>query len=122
MTPPILLLDEPFGALDPVTRARLQDLLLDLWQQNTLMRKTVVFITHDVEEALLLANKIVVLGLNGMIKYQCAVELPRPRQRASVYANAQFVTLRNTLVDILHEDMLSRLDAEQISQPGGDRI
>jgi NitT/TauT family transport system ATP-binding protein len=122
MNPPILLLDEPFGALDPVTRARLQDLLLELWQQNAQARKTVVFITHDVEEALLLANRIVVLGLNGLIKYQCTVDLPRPRLRASLYTNVQFINLRNTLVEILHEDMLSRLDADQVSLPGGDHI
>ena len=122
MNTPILLLDEPFGALDPLTRARLQDLLLELWQQNALARKTVVFITHDVEEALLLANKIVVLGLNGLVKHQCAIDLPRPRFRASLYSNSQFIHLRNTLVDILHEDMLSRLDADQVSLPGGDHI
>jgi NitT/TauT family transport system ATP-binding protein len=122
MNPPILLLDEPFGALDPVTRARLQDLLLDLWQQNAQARKTVLFITHDVEEALLLANRIVVLGLNGSIKYQCSIDLPRPRLRASLFSHEQFIHLRNTLVDILHEDMLSRLDADQVSLPGGDHI
>ena len=59
--PPILLMDEPFGALDAVTRARLQDLIRELWAQEE-KKKTVFFVTHDVDEALLLANRILVLG------------------------------------------------------------
>lgn len=62
--PPILLMDEPFGALDAVTRANLQDMLLELWQKGK-PKKTVVFITHDVDEALLLAEEIYVIGQAG---------------------------------------------------------
>ena len=61
INPPILLMDEPFGALDAVTRARLQDLVQKLWMQDE-ERKTVFFVTHDVDEALLLGTKIYVLG------------------------------------------------------------
>ena len=69
--PPILLMDEPFGALDAVTRARLQDMLFDLWSGQA-SQKTVFFVTHDVDEALLLANRIVVLGQSpSNIIYEC---------------------------------------------------
>ncbi len=58
---PFLLMDEPFGALDPINRAKLQDLLIRVWQTAS-PRRTIVFVTHDIEEALLLADRIVVLG------------------------------------------------------------
>jgi ABC-type nitrate/sulfonate/bicarbonate transport system ATPase subunit len=75
--PSILLLDEPFGALDSQTRARMQDALARLWEQR---RKTVLFVTHDAEEALYLADRIVVLTPRpGRIKAQFAVQIPRPR-------------------------------------------
>jgi NitT/TauT family transport system ATP-binding protein len=75
--PSILLLDEPFGALDSQTRARMQDALARLWEQR---RKTVLFVTHDAEEALYLADRIVVLTQRpGRIKAQFAVQIQRPR-------------------------------------------
>jgi ABC-type nitrate/sulfonate/bicarbonate transport system ATPase subunit len=75
--PSLLLLDEPFGALDAQTRARMQDALAHLWEQR---RKTVLFVTHDAEEALYLADRIVVLSRRpGHVKAQLAVDLPRPR-------------------------------------------
>lgn len=75
--PSILLLDEPFGALDAQTRARMQDALGRLWEQR---RKTVLFVTHDVEEALYLADRIVVLSPRpGRVKAHFTVDIPRPR-------------------------------------------
>jgi NitT/TauT family transport system ATP-binding protein len=75
--PSILLLDEPFGALDAQTRARMQDALSRLWEQR---RKTVLFVTHDAEEALYLADRIVVLSQRpGRVKAHFAVNIPRPR-------------------------------------------
>jgi NitT/TauT family transport system ATP-binding protein len=121
---PIQLLDEPFGALDPITRARLQDLLLQLWQNSANgENRTVLFITHDVEEALVLANRIAILGLNpGTVKEVVSVDLPRPRKRSEVYHKPEFQELRNHLVDVMHEDVISQLDAEQTVFPLGDRI
>ncbi len=58
INPPILLMDEPFGALDAVTRAKLQNLTLDLWNSSKKERKTIIFVTHDVDEALLIAEKL----------------------------------------------------------------
>jgi len=103
MDSPVLLMDEPFGALDAVTRARLQDLLLTLWQQQQ-GAKTVFFVTHDVEEALLLANTIVVFGSSpGGVRGVFTVDLPRPRVRRALYQNEQFQSLRDTLVELLYD-------------------
>lgn len=120
---PVLLMDEPFGALDAITRARLQDLLLQLWQQKEGERKTVFFVTHDVEEAILLANRIVVLGLNpGSIKGVFDVDLPRPRIRQELYLKEAFLVLRDKLVTVLHENILSELDDGQTVRTAGEGI
>src|SRR5215471_18321703 len=80
--PQILLMDEPFGALDAQTRTRLQDELVEIWRQT---RKTVLFITHDIAEAVLLADRIGVMtrGPGAHIDEIIPVELPRPRRRGS---------------------------------------
>jgi ABC-type nitrate/sulfonate/bicarbonate transport system ATPase subunit len=77
-----LLLDEPFGALDALTRKELQDWLLRVWQE---FGRTVVFITHDVEEAVYLADRVVVLSARpGTVKRELTVDLPRPRRQRMV--------------------------------------
>jgi NitT/TauT family transport system ATP-binding protein len=80
--PKILLMDEPFGALDAQTRARLQDELVDIWRKTS---KTIVFITHDIAEAVLLADRIGVMtqGPEARLGSIVAVGLPRPRRRGS---------------------------------------
>ncbi|WP_101297327.1 ABC transporter ATP-binding protein [Halegenticoccus soli] len=77
--PEILLMDEPFGSVDAQTREMLQGELLDVWEETG---KTVVFVTHDVEEAVTLADRVVVLAANpGRVREVVAVDLPRPRRR-----------------------------------------
>jgi len=90
--PQILLLDEPFSALDAFTRTRLQDHLLSIWSET---RPTMLFVTHDVEEALALSDRVVVMrGQPGRIHQDYAVDLDRPRQRGS----AQFQTLKSRIL------------------------
>lgn len=111
INPPVLLMDEPFGALDAVTRAKLQDLLLDLWLNQGQFRKTVIFVTHDVEEALLLATKVIVLGLNpGVVKEVIEVQFPRPRIRETIYQDQNFIALRNKLIDLLNVEVINQLE------------
>ncbi|NYT18982.1 MAG: ABC transporter ATP-binding protein, partial [Methanosarcinales archaeon] len=83
--PKVLLMDEPFGALDAQTRNTLQNELLQVWEKNQI---TIVFVTHSVDEAVFLADKIVVMTARpGKIKKVIDVELPRPRDRTSSEAN-----------------------------------
>jgi ABC-type nitrate/sulfonate/bicarbonate transport system ATPase subunit len=94
--PSILLLDEPFGALDSQTRARMQDALARLWEQR---RKTVLFVTHDAEEAVYLADRIVVLTQRpGRIKAQFAVQIPRPRSFETRFSPG-FVALKRQVLE-----------------------
>ena len=79
--PPLLLLDEPFSALDALTRQALQDEVLALWEQD---RPTMVLVTHDLDEALALADRVVVLGGRpGRVRRELAVVMPRPRRRTA---------------------------------------
>lgn len=97
----IILLDEPFGALDAQTRARMQEWLLQLWSD---FRKTVVFITHDVEEAVYLSDEIYVMSARpGRIVSHLDVTLPRPRPR-HITLDAEFVELKERCLGFLgHE-------------------
>ena len=80
LDPPIMLMDEPFGALDALTRRSLQDELLKIWSE---LKKTVVFVTHSIEEAIYLADRIVVMSYRpGTVKKDVVVEIPRPRNPA----------------------------------------
>jgi NitT/TauT family transport system ATP-binding protein len=101
--PEVLLMDEPFGALDEQTRLRLQDELLRLWSQH---RQTVVFITHSLDEAITLSDRIVVLGARpGRIRAIIPVDIPRPRQVASLRGNPRYGELYQRLWDLLSEDI-----------------
>lgn len=108
---PLLLMDEPFGALDPVNRARLQDLLLEVWELAT-PKKTIVFVTHDVDEALYLGDRLVVLGsAPGRVIADIEVPFPRPRERRSLFQSEVLHGLREQVAETLAEDTLQRLKA-----------
>jgi NitT/TauT family transport system ATP-binding protein len=113
-------MDEPFGALDPVNRTRLQDLLLEVWNSSRPAR-TIVFVTHDVDEALLLADRVVVLGAcPGRVIADLEVPIPRPRPRRQTYARSEFQALRKLVNEHLEGDVLRRLsDAEMVGEAAG---
>jgi NitT/TauT family transport system ATP-binding protein len=108
---PLLLMDEPFGALDPVNRARLQDLVLEIWEAAT-PKKTVVFVTHDVDEALYLGDRVVILGSTpGRVIADLAVEFPRHRDRRTLFTSDAFHELRESIAETLAADTLRQLVA-----------
>ncbi len=95
----LVLMDEPFGALDAMTRERLQDELLDIWQRTGL---TVMFVTHSIEEAIFLADRVVVMSPGpGRIETEMRIDLPRPRDVSSPDFNA----IRRELSRMLHSDV-----------------
>ena len=91
--PSILLMDEPFGALDAITRTQMQDELLRIWEQT---RKTVIFITHAIEEAILLSDRVIVMG-QGTIAHEVVVDLPRPRSRHDLLSDRRSLDLMREL-------------------------
>jgi nitrate/nitrite transport system ATP-binding protein len=101
MQPKVLLMDEPFGALDALTRAKLQDELLDIVAQT---HTTVVMVTHDVDEAVLLSDRIVMMtnGPSATIGDIVHVDLPRPRRRVNLAENAQYLHHRKAVIDFLY--------------------
>lgn len=97
--PKILLMDEPFGALDPHTRQKMQKYLMDLWQNIDI---TIIFVTHDMDEAILLADRIVALKANpGEIKEIIEVNLPRPRH-PDLMTTTEFKNLRKRVDFLVH--------------------
>jgi len=106
---PVLLMDEPFGALDPINRGKLQDLLLEVWQ-STCPRRTIVFVTHDVDEALYLGDRVAVLGASpGRLLAEIDVPFARPRQRAELFNSDAFHLLREDIAERLDADVLTGL-------------
>ena len=100
----IALLDEPFGALDALTRTQMQEWLLDMWSS---FRKTIVMITHDVDEAVFLSDRIYVLTARpGQVKMVLPVTLPRPRSY-QIVTQDQFIVLKANLLTAIHEEGLN---------------
>ena len=101
--PPVLLMDEPFGALDAQTRSIMQEELLKLWSQ---FRTTVVFVTHDIEEAIFLADRVVAMKTQpGGIKRDVTIDLPRPRDPGIIKSEA-FNRYRSEIFELIREETL----------------
>jgi bicarbonate transport system ATP-binding protein len=101
ITPEVLILDEPFGALDAITKEELQEELLKIWNDN---RCTVLMITHDIDEALFLADKLVMMTNGPAAKIGEIMEIPfsRPRDRDRIMEDPQYYDLRNYALDFLY--------------------
>ena len=101
MEPQVLLMDEPFGSLDAQTRTLMQELLLALWERH---QQTVLFITHDIEEALLLADRVCVMTARpGRIKKSIQVRMARPRA-IELTTSPEFNALRRVVLDLIREE------------------
>jgi ABC-type nitrate/sulfonate/bicarbonate transport system ATPase subunit len=99
--PEVLLMDEPFGALDAQTRALMQELLLAVWEQT---HKTVLFVTHDIQEAILLGDRVYVMTARpGRIKQEVPIALPRPRT-VDVLDSESFIRLRRQIHLLIREE------------------
>ena len=102
--PSVLLMDEPFGALDAQTRIMMQENLLEIWRE---FRNTVVFVTHDIDEAVFLSDRIVVMSASpGRIIADIPVKLPRPRDQ-SLLTSPEFMVLKRQCLELIREQTLA---------------
>lgn len=101
INPSTLLMDEPFGALDALTRSLMQDFLLELWEQD---RKTVLLVTHDIDEAIYLADRTVIMTAHpGRVREVISVDLPRPRT-FEMQSDPKFIKIRDHVRDIVRQE------------------
>lgn len=108
-SPQVLLMDEPFGALDTQTRSVMQEILTNIWQK---FRISVLFITHDIEESVFLSDRIYVMTARpGRVKAEIEVPLPRPRT-AEMTRTKEFTDLVNKLKDLIREESLAAMGSE----------
>ena len=112
----ILLMDEPFGAIDAKNRIVLQELLLKLWEgDGKTEKKTVIFVTHDIDEAILLSDRIVMLsGSPGRVFKEIDVPFERPRDRASLVQTKEYTTFRNKLMSLFYRDIASKIGGSEV--------
>ena len=110
--PKVLLMDEPFAALDAQTRLLMQEQLVTLWESN---QHTVVFVTHDVDEALLLADRIVVMTARpGRIREDLSVDLPRPRSYEALIADPHWSELKSEVFRLVREETMKSMQHRSI--------
>jgi len=108
--PSIILMDEPFGSLDAQTRSMMQELLLSIWQR---FGKTIVFVTHDVDEAIFLADRIFVLTARpATLKQEVAVSLPRPRTY-EITTSEKYIEIKRRVLTLIREETLKVLGAPE---------
>ncbi|MGZ9868074.1 ABC transporter ATP-binding protein [Priestia endophytica] len=117
----LMFMDEPFGALDPVTRIQLQDIIL---QVNRDQQRTVVFVTHDAEEAIILADRIVMFtpGPPGKIAEIIDVPFKKPRDRKMLIESQEFIKFRNEILRVMNNGIFRKLEQNETVQPYGAGI
>ncbi len=104
--PSILLMDEPFGALDAQTRGLMQELLLRVWEDH---KTTILFVTHDIDEAIFLADRVYVMTARpGRIKEEVPVPLPRPRDYHTM-TTPEFIAIKRRVMDLIREESLKAM-------------
>jgi NitT/TauT family transport system ATP-binding protein len=107
--PKVLLLDEPFGALDAQTRVIMQQILTNMWQR---LKTSVLFVTHDIDEAIFLSDRVYCMTARpGTIKAEVAIPLERPRQQ-SMMMSSEFLALRRGLMSLIREESLKAMGGE----------
>jgi NitT/TauT family transport system ATP-binding protein len=103
INPAVLLMDEPFGALDAQTREMMQEELLRILESE---RKTMIFVTHSIDEAILLGDRIVIMSCRpGRVREILPVDMPRPRKILSVRSHPRYIELRNSIWEMLKQDL-----------------
>ena len=108
--PELFLMDEPFGALDAQTRLMMQELLLRVWERS---RTTVLFVTHDIDEALFLADRIFIMTARpGRIKESLAVDFARPRNYETIIFEQQYITLKQRILQVIRGETLQAMKLE----------
>ena len=112
MQPEILLLDEPFGAIDARNRILLQDLLLDVLGKEK-QQKTIVFVTHDVDEAILLSDRILFMDKKHILE-EFEVPFSRPRNREKIYLSQEYVKLRQSLLSCFFSGIQEKIGGEEV--------
>ena len=117
MDPKIILMDEPFSALDVQTRVLMENELLSLWMAD---KKSVMFITHDLEEAISLSDRVIILsagpGTHPIAEF--VIDLPRPRDVSEVRMTPRFVELHHHIWDAMREEVLKAYERNQQKLPG----
>lgn len=105
--PEVLLLDEPFGALDMQTRGVMQELLLNVWQQSP---KTIIMVTHDIDEAIFLADRVIVMTARpGSVKEIINVDLPRPRDYM-IRTSTEFMAYKKQAMQLIHDESIKAVN------------
>jgi NitT/TauT family transport system ATP-binding protein len=112
----ILLMDEPFGAIDAKNRTILQELLLKLWEgDGTQEKKTVIFVTHDIDEAIFLSDRIVMMSASpGHVYREIPVPFQRPRNRGELVQSAEYGKFRNDLLSLFYSDIMNKIGGSEV--------
>ena len=112
----ILLMDEPFGAIDAKNRTLLQELLLELWEgDGSSKKKTILFVTHDIDEAILLSDRIIMMSTNpGKVYKEIPVPFDRPRNRAALVQTREYGAFRNELLTLFYSDIVNKIGGAEV--------